>query len=659
MTSIPANQLVQSIGSVIGTGGNALNCTGMVLDNSTLVPVGTFASFASATAVGAYFGLASSQYAFAQVYFGSFTTANSIPAALMFVQYNTSPVSAYLRGGFGVSLAAVQGITSGSISIAANGATYTASGVNLSGSSSLSAAAATLQTALQASEPTEASVTGAIAAASASVTASISGNVMTVTAVGSGTLVVGGTLSGTGIPTGLQIASQITGTTGGVGTYTVSVSDLAVVSGTVTQAAGTLTVSAVSSGTLAVGQVLTGTGVTVGTTVVAFGTGTGLTGTYIVSISQTVASETITASGPALNVTYSSLFGAFVVTSTEAGPGSVITYATGGLATTLALTSALGAVLSQGAADQTPSAFMANLIAITQNWVSFTTIFEPVQADKIAFSAWCTAQGPQYWYVCWDSDIGPTQALPATTSTGYLIGPNGSNSSGTTLIYLSVLDAAFAMSWAASLNFNQIAGAKTLAYKQQAGLNATVSNLTASTNLLGNGYNFYGQYAERTGNFVCFQNGSVTGGYGWADAYVYAIWLNASIQSALISLLLNIGQIVYDSDGYQIISETIIGQPISGSTSGNGPVLQAIAFGAISPGTTLSSAQIQTLNAQVSSVVGGVVAVDQTIYSLGYYLYIQDPGPSARGLRQTPIISLWYTQGGSVQQITVNAIELQ
>lgn len=53
----------------------------------------------------------------------------------------------------------------------------------------------------------------------------------------------------------------------------------------------TLTVSAVASGTLAIGQTLFGSGITAGTTITALGTGTGGTGTYTVSNSQTVASE--------------------------------------------------------------------------------------------------------------------------------------------------------------------------------------------------------------------------------------------------------------------------------------------------------------------------------------------------------------------------------
>ncbi|VWC89751.1 Tail fiber protein [Burkholderia aenigmatica] len=59
----------------------------------------------------------------------------------------------------------------------------------------------------------------------------------------------------------------------------------------------TLTVTAVASGTVQVGQVLSGTGITSGTQILALGTGTGGVGTYTVSASQTASSTTITASG--------------------------------------------------------------------------------------------------------------------------------------------------------------------------------------------------------------------------------------------------------------------------------------------------------------------------------------------------------------------------
>jgi hypothetical protein len=58
----------------------------------------------------------------------------------------------------------------------------------------------------------------------------------------------------------------------------------------------TMTVTAVASGALAVGQTVNGTGVTANTTITGLGTGTGSTGTYTVSASQTVSSSSLTSS---------------------------------------------------------------------------------------------------------------------------------------------------------------------------------------------------------------------------------------------------------------------------------------------------------------------------------------------------------------------------
>ena len=56
----------------------------------------------------------------------------------------------------------------------------------------------------------------------------------------------------------------------------------------------TLTITVATSGALYIGSLLTGTGVTAGTTISAFLTGTGGVGTYTVSASQTVSSTAIT-----------------------------------------------------------------------------------------------------------------------------------------------------------------------------------------------------------------------------------------------------------------------------------------------------------------------------------------------------------------------------
>lgn len=68
------------------------------------------------------------------------------------------------------------------------------------------------------------------------------GTVLNVTAVASGTIAVGQPVSGTGIPAGAVIASQVSGTAGGVGIYTVSVAATAYAASTaITTTAGVLT----------------------------------------------------------------------------------------------------------------------------------------------------------------------------------------------------------------------------------------------------------------------------------------------------------------------------------------------------------------------------------------------------------------------------------
>jgi hypothetical protein len=62
-----------------------------------------------------------------------------------------------------------------------------------------------------------------------------------------------------------------------------------------------MTVTAVASGTLAVGQTVVGAGVSPGTIIASLGTGSGGTGTYNLNLPQTVSSEAMTSILPALN----------------------------------------------------------------------------------------------------------------------------------------------------------------------------------------------------------------------------------------------------------------------------------------------------------------------------------------------------------------------
>lgn len=133
-----------------------------------------------------------------------------------------------------------------------------------------------------------------------SVTGSIAGDTLTVTAVGSGTLYPGTTISGTNVSSGNQILSQLTGTTGGVGTYRVSIPEQTVASTTISGTYGLLTIGTLtSSAPFAVGQILVVSGsVVANTTITANVTGTGGTGgTMIVNNNTNVGSQSISSVG--------------------------------------------------------------------------------------------------------------------------------------------------------------------------------------------------------------------------------------------------------------------------------------------------------------------------------------------------------------------------
>ena len=105
----------------------------------------------------------------------------------------------------------------------------------------------------------------------------------------------------------------------------------------------TLTVDSVSSGTLAVGQVVFGLGVTQETIITALGTGTGGIGNYTVNISQSIAIESMNTAAAAAIVTGSISSGVNSVTITNQGSGysnPIVSFGTLWTATTVVATNA-------------------------------------------------------------------------------------------------------------------------------------------------------------------------------------------------------------------------------------------------------------------------------------------------------------------------------
>lgn len=423
----------------------------------------------------------------------------------------------------------------------------------------------------------------------ASITGSISGSVLTVTAVASGIVGAGQTVSGTGGSTGLYLTSQLSGSIGGTGTY---------------QLSGT--------------------------------------GAYL--------SEPLTLSATNVAVTYDSISGGFVITSGVTGAISTIAYATGTLAALLNLTLATGAVISQGAAAATPSAFMNALIVQNSAWVNFMTLFDPDNGSgntqKQLFAAWKNTAlgGNRFGYFCWDPDESPAASSDATASLGQILMANGD--SGTFLIWEGGATAdnglcAFVLGMFASVNYEQTNGRITAAFKSQPGLTANVTDPTTAGNLLANGYNFYGAYGAANEGFIWLQEGTITGPFEWADSYENQIWLNSFFQQQLLALLQNTLSVPFSNAGAALI------------TAACNTVIQAgLAFRAFGP-DNLSPAQI----AEVNNAAGANIAT--TLQQQGYYLQVNLPPATVRAARGPWPITFWYIDQGAVQKINLSSVLVQ
>ena len=657
MSTIPASQIVNVLPGVLAAGGNGLVLNGLMLTNSTRIPINAgnngnlpfVQSFPTAAAVGTFFGLLSNEYAKASVYFLGFDNSTAKPTALLVAQYPSAPVSAWLKSAplTSLPLSTIQGFNQ-SLTVLFDNVPRTAT-VNLAGATSYTAVAALIAAALNGTQVSDATFTGSVAPATASFVGAIAGNTLTVSSVTTGTLAPGAAV--TGAAAGTVIDNQVSGTPGGVGAYVVSVAQQLTATA-LTVAYGLLTVTAVASGTLSPGQTLfAASGVTAGTQVTGYGTGQGLAGTYYVSPSQTVASGSLQTVATPITAAFDSVSGSLFLYSGDVGAVAMAGYASGPLATSLGLTAATGAVLSQGADGAVPAAYMANITAVTQNWASFMTLFDPdggngSNAQKLAFAQWTNSTNKRFRYVCRDTDPTPTLSNAAPTCLGQII--MAGNLSGTFLYWEPVTPppsgtywnhGALFLSIPACINFNAINGRTTTAFRSQTGLYAGVSDVTTSTNLKANGYNYYGVFATANQNFVFAYDGEISGPFLWDDTYINQIWMNNNLQLSNLLLLVTIGSIPYNAQGYGLIQ-----------SAGMDAINKAITFGAIRPGITLSNVQKSAL----ITAAGKDISVP--LYQNGFYYQVLDADPTVRQQRASPPVNLWYCDGQSVQKLVINSV---
>lgn len=589
MSTIPASLFVQVTPSVLPAGGAAVDANCVVITEDTRVPIDAVYSFASAAAVAAFFGDGSTE---ARIAGGGTNLGGGY-----FAGFNNASAlpGALLFAQWPKS--AVPGYIRGgdagaALTLAQLQAITGGLAVVVDGISrdyaSIDLSGASSFSAAAGLIET---ALNADLGTIADFTASIASNVLTVTVVNSGTLAAGQLVEGVGVNAGLYITEQLTGTAGGVGTYQLSGTD-------------------------------------------------------------TVASEAMTTTGVDLAVTYDSQSGGFVITSGISGDLGTVAYPSGAGATSLLLTQATGAVLSQGSDARTPAQAMDAVVAQTTNWVTYMNATNPDSSgntNKLAFAAWKNGYPNRYGYICWDTDPLARSTPPQATTLGALLAAN--DDSGTFLLseLTDLNQAAFVAGIAASIDFAETNGRTNFAFRSQSGLVSDVTTETDAVNLcgspqgddFGNRYNYYGAVGAATTEFNWLQRGIVTGDFAWFDSYINQIVMNNAFQLALLELQDNAKSIPYTVAGYNLIEAALAD-----------PIAQFLRFGAFAPGEITNAQKVA-----VNTAAG--VSIAETLQTQGYYLQVTPASGTQRANRTSPPIKFWYLDRGSIQAISLDSIAVQ
>lgn len=129
---------------------------GRLFTNNPLVPVDGFVEVTSADDARAYFGASSEEYARAVFYFGFVSKLIVAPQRLTFARWaNVDSAPRIFGAAVPSSLATLNGITAGTLSITSGANTANLTGLDFSGAASFAAVASILQTAIQAATGTQ------------------------------------------------------------------------------------------------------------------------------------------------------------------------------------------------------------------------------------------------------------------------------------------------------------------------------------------------------------------------------------------------------------------------------------------------------------------------------------------------------------------------
>lgn len=389
--------------------------------------------------------------------------------------------------------------------------------------------------------------------------------------------------------------------------------------------------------------------------------------TQVASIIQT-ALRAVSGVPATTTCTFDAVFKEFSISSAQTGATHTMDYckdgspSTNGLATLLGLTQSAQATLSQGSDALTTADNLTNLLVQTRNFINISYM-PSVDVDANNYEilldvcAWLT-NNPNYYFLYYSTNDtilnntdGGATVVTALVNAGYgeivsVTSDDGiSNQFQPNVgIYLNYSDYDLAGAIAgtgASIDYTAPNGTISFAYKTYTGIVPLVTTDEGYVNVLSNGFNFYGFWGTAAEQFNASFNGQFGGIYKWLDNFYNQIWFEDYIQVTLANLLRAVNKLPANAQG--------VGQ-IQGSV--NAVLKVAGVNGVIQSGNIFDNAGE---NAVLIAQAGTTNVITQ-LQNAGVFVLYPPITSIVRTTRVYNGIKIWYTNGQSINRLSINTI---
>jgi len=189
----------------------------------------------------------------------------------------------------------------------------------------------------------------------------------------------------------------------------------------------------------------------------------------------------------------------------------------------------------------------------------------------------------------------------------------------------------------ASINYSNTNSRINFAFKSFTGVASTITTSMQADALDALRCNYYADFEDLAENIYYFyQKGFMTGEWLWIDNYYNNCWLDGALTSSIANVMKNASYVPFSPSGYSMLNAAMI-------TVMNLAIINAV----VEAGVTIDESTANILYQDAGQDIAPLLTQQ------GYFIQINDPDAATKAERGSPIINVWYINGGCVNKVTI------